>query len=260
MFSHGDLTIRIKDKTVEISKDSSNSKLYLERGLLYEQHSEFNKAIADYLKSEKLGSQNNLLYYRKAKAYYSNSEYNLALSSAKIFIEKSPSDIEIYKLQAQILYKLENYDEALASYNYVIKESVEEISPKEFLEYCDIILAADNLNYKGALEAIEIGLSNLGDNTFTLQSRKLEYLKALNQTEKVLEQYNYFILINERKEGWYYKKAEYLMSIERYQEANIALQQSKMAIQQLNPKFKETEIVKELTQQINLLEIRINQK
>lgn len=260
MYPHGDLTIRITDKTVEISKDSSNSKLYLERGFLYEQHDEFNNAIADYLKSEKLGNQNSLLYYRKARTYYLNNEFDKALSASTIFMEKEPSDIEIYKLHAQILYELENYNEALTSYNYVMKKAGEDSAPKDILEYCDMILAVDNSNYNEALEAIEYGLSNLGENAFTLQSRKLEYLKTLNQTEKVIDQYNYFILINERKEGWYYKKAEYLVSIERHQEANIALQQSKIAIQQLSSKFKQTGIIIELTQQINLLEIRINQK
>jgi len=255
MYAHGDLSIRIHAKTKDISKDSTNSKLYFERGFLYQQHEEFNKALSDYLRSEELGNAEKLLKYRKAKVYFALTDYHSALTAVNQCMD--PPDVKPQKLKAQILMKLNRHSEALDVYDLVIKNTLD-IRPEDIVEYSTIFLAMDSTNYTGAIKAIDIGLNKLGDHVVTLQLKKTDYLKRSGQPKKVIDQYNTLITENTRKEFWYYKKAMYLFELNRLSEAYIALQQTKVTIEQLSPKFKSTSALKELQVQVNELEKNIH--
>jgi predicted Zn-dependent protease len=257
IYAHGDLSMRIDEKTEEILKSPNVSELYYERGFLYQQHEDYNKAIEDYLKSESLGNNDKVLHYRKAQSYLFSEEKEKAYKSILSFLDIDNIDVKGKKLEAQILYKLQKFDEALVAYSYVVK-TMTDIRPTDIIEYCDIILSVNNQNYNDALTAIEFGLEKLGKNTLSLHLKKLDYLKTSNQVEKALEQYNYFILEYNRKEFWYYKKAKYLIGQSRLQEANISLQLAKVSINQLETRFQQTPSIKKLNQQINTLENTIN--
>ncbi len=125
LYSHGDLPIRIKGKTQEISKDSTNSNLYFERGFLYQQHFEFNKAKCDYLKSKELGHTDKLLNYRIAEVNFSLTDYSSALGFVNQYINIDSLDVKPHKLKAQILIKLNKESEALEFYDFVIKNKIQ---------------------------------------------------------------------------------------------------------------------------------------
>lgn len=255
-YAHGSLTKRIKEKTVAISKNPKNADLYFDRGYLYEQHEEYNKAITDYLKSEKLGNSKIQLQYRKAQTYYSQRDFSKALESSNLYLAKNSSDVKINKLQAQILTQLGAYDKAIKYYDFFIENAVD-ANPEDFIEYSKIYLAIGNNNYPKAIEIIEFGLKKLGNDTFSLQERKLEYLESSNQIDKAIEQYNYFILSSKRTEFWYYKKAKYLFENKKILEAKIALQQAKSSVLLLTDKFQNTEATKALNTNINDLENKL---
>lgn len=257
MFAHGDLTKRIIEKTKEISKSPNNFKLYYERGFLYQQHVEFNKALEDYLKSTSLGNTDKVLLYRIAEVNYLTEDYSDALASITRYLEVDSIDVKAKKLEAQILVKLKAYKESLEAYRYVSNNMID-IRPEDILEYCDIILAENDKNYKGALDIIELGLEKLGSNTLSLQVRKLEYLKDSDQIKKALEQYNYFILEYNRREFWYYKKAKYLTEVNKTKEAIIFLKLAAITIEQLDTKFKNMNSIAKLEDQIKSLKISIN--
>ena len=256
--AHGSLSKRIRVKTAEISEHPKNEKLYFERGFLYEQHEEFNKAIKDYLKSEKLGNSNILIEYRKAKTYYYQGKFSKALESSNLYLEKNSTDVKIHKLHAQILILSEAYYKAIPYYSYFIKNTID-INPRDVIEYSEVFLSINNNNYSKAIEVIELGLNKLGKDVFSLQLKKLEYLEASLQFDKVIEQYNYFILSSSRKEFWYYKKAKYLFENNKINDTKIAIQQVKTAILLLNDKIINTTSIKNLKKQINLLELNLNQ-
>ncbi|SHF82799.1 hypothetical protein SAMN03080594_10810 [Arenibacter palladensis] len=257
ILAHGDLSMRIAEKTVAISEDPNNSVLYFERGLLYQQHMEFDSALEDYLKSQSLGNSNKELYYQIAEVHYITEAYQEALQSIAAYLHLDSKDLSAKKLHAQILFQLQSYKKSLEGYRYVIHH-MKDIRPEDVLEYCNIILAENNKNYKGALEAIQYGLDQLGPHTISLQLKKLDYLKESGHTEKALEQYNYFILEYNRNEFWYYKKAKYLAEINRPHEAFISLKLATVAIEQLDTKFKNMSPIIELKEQIKSLESAIN--
>jgi tetratricopeptide (TPR) repeat protein len=253
LFAHGDLSIRIELKTKEIKKDGHNSELYYERGVLYQQHIEYKKAIKDYKKAKTLGSDNRLLNFKLSEAYYESKKYKKALGVVMLCFGLERQNVNVYKLKARILFKLGRYKETMVAYKYVVDNTID-IRPEAIIEYSTIILTIDSLNYKGALEAIELGLEKVGRNTVTFQLKKIEYLKKSHQVDAVLAQYNQLIKNSARKEFWYYEKGKYQNNVDRNTAANISLQQAKMAIQLLPLKFKNTIAIKKLQTQINELE------
>ncbi|HDZ04907.1 hypothetical protein LCGC14_0299570 [marine sediment metagenome] len=257
VFSHGDLTKRINQKTKEIVENPNDFKLYYERGFLYQQHVEFNKAMEDYLRSTSLGNTDKVLMYRIAEVNYLSEDYKNALSSITAYLEVDSINVKAKKLEAQILFKIEAYKESIAAYHYVMKTMVD-IRPEDILEYTSIILAENNKNFSKAIDVIDFGLTKVGENTLSLQVKKLEYLKDSGQVEKTIEQYNYFILEYQRKEFWYYQKAAYLVSINKSKDANISLKLATATIEKLDAKFKNMDSILELKQQIKSLESTIN--
>eukprot|EP01089_Gocevia_fonbrunei_P002130 TRINITY_DN1211_c0_g1_i2.p1 TRINITY_DN1211_c0_g1~~TRINITY_DN1211_c0_g1_i2.p1 ORF type:complete len:364 (-),score=36.25 TRINITY_DN1211_c0_g1_i2:25-1116(-) len=259
LFAHGDLSMRIAEKTVAISEEPNNAALYFERGLLYQQHMEYDSALEDYHKSQALGNTDKAVYYSIAEVHFLTEDYNEALKSISSYLDLDNKDVRAKKLEAQILFQLQAYKKSLEAYRYVI-HTMTDTRPEDILEYCDIILAENKTNYKAALEAIQAGLDQLGPHTLSLQLKKLDYLKESGQTEKALEQYNYFILQYNRKEFWYYKKAKYLTELNKPHEAFISLKLAAVAIEQLEPKFKNMSPVIKLKEQINSLEAPLTTK
>lgn len=257
VFAHGDLSMRIAEKTIEISEDPGNFELYYERGLLYQQHMEYGNALEDFLESQSLGNKGKALYYALAEVHYLVEDHNGALKSIAFYLELDSINVKAKKLEAQILFQLKSYKKSLEAYRYVIHNTID-IRPEDILEHSKFILAENNENYSGALEAIEYGLDQLGPHTISLQLKKLDYLIASDQFEGALEQYNYFILEYDRKEFWYFKKAKYLVEINRFHEAFISLKLASAAIGQLDTKFKNMRSVIILKEQIKSLENSLN--
>ena len=200
-----------------------------------------------------LGSNNRLLNFKLSEAYYKSEKYKKALKIILLCFGSETQNVNVYKLKARILFKLGRYEETMVAYKYVVDNTID-IRPEAIIEYSTIILAIDSLNYKGALEAIELGLEKVGSNTVTFQLKKIEYLKKSNQVDEVIQQYNRLISNSVRKEFWYYEKAKYQNNLGRNVAANISLQQALMAIELLPLKFKNTKAIKKLQIQINELE------
>lgn len=254
--AHGNLSIRIDKKTNEIKSNPNKAKLYFERGFLYQQHEEYNKATTDYLKAKKLGFNDKLLNYRMAENYFHWKKFKKALKASLLFLEKDNVDVKIYKLHGQILGELKQFKKAVNSYSFFISK-VTDPRPGDFIEYSELILSASN-NYIKAIEIIDGGLDKLGENALSLRLKKLDYLKASKQVDKAIDAYNYFILQFNRKEFWYYKKAKYLTEQNRFEEALINIQFAKISIDQLSDKFKNMKSVKTLIDNIKTLEQQIN--
>ncbi len=257
LFAHGDLSERIEEKTTQITENPNDFSLYHERGLLYQQHKEYTHALEDYAKSKYLGNTDKAVQYSIAEVHYLAGDYNEALKSIGSYLELDSVEVKGKKLEAQILFRLQQYKRSVEAYRYVINNMID-IRPEDILEYCDIMLAENDKNYQGAIGALESGLDQLGPHTLSLQLKKLDYLKASNQIEKALKQYNYFILQYDRKEFWYYKKAKYLAEVNKPHEAIISLKLATGAIELLDTKFKNMSPVIALKEQIKSLENSIN--
>lgn len=256
-FAHGELTLRIKEKTEQISQHPKNAVLYFERGYLYEQHHVYTKALKDYKKANKLGYKNNFLNLRISQTYFEQAKFKKALATIKSYYKRNSFDINAHKLEAQILYKLKRYKKSLLAHEYVFN-NITDLRPNDVISYSEALLSAEPGNYKQAINILELGLVKLGPNIIALQIKKLEYLKRDKQVENTINLFNELIVEQSRKEFWYYKKAEFLYELGEFNKSNIALQQSIASIKELKLKSRNTESIKRLLKEIQHLETKLN--
>lgn len=256
-YAHGNLSIRIKEKTQQILKHPKKAILYFERGYLYQQHYEYHKAINDYKKAKKLGYADNLLNFRKSESYFESKKFKKALMALKAYYIKNPLDVKAHKLEAQILNKLKRYHESLSANEYVFNNTID-LRPNDVISYSESILLVDAKNYNKAIHIINLGLQKLGSDVVVLQLKKLDLLKKDSQVENMIQLFNELILKQHRKEYWYFRKAEYLFEIGEVIKSNIALQQSIISTKELSLKSQNTAAVKKLLVDIHNLEEKIN--
>ncbi|MBT8270291.1 MAG: hypothetical protein HKO96_02360 [Flavobacteriaceae bacterium] len=257
VFGHGELSLRIAEKTQQINKEPTNAQLFFERGFLYHQHEEFDLALRDYEQSESLGLKSEELYYRKAETNFTISYYENTIQALQSYFELNPYDVKGRKLYAKTLYKLNQINRAYIEYKFVI-EHISDPRPDDYLMFSEITRAHNNDDLHEALKVINLGLETLGEDTVTLQLERLELLKAMNNTDLVIEQYNYFLNQTDRKEFWYFRKASFLKSTGRINDAKIASQQAKVAISVLREKFKNTDAIIKLEKDIVHLDKSLN--
>ncbi len=115
----------------------------------------------------------------------------------------------------------------------------------------------DSLHVDSAMIIIKKGLKNLGSTVITLQQQLMKYLKSKKDIPSIIELYDTIIQQSQRKETPYYQKAIYLYELQKYREAQIALEKAKMSYSQLHRMLKRTNAMTQLVQNIQLLENQI---
>lgn len=252
MWGHGDLEKRIIAKTKAIAQTPNNATLYLERGFLYYQHEEWDNALADYLQAKALGFQEKILHYRMAETYLELYLFKSGLICTQQYLTQDSVDVKIHKLRGELFQKSRAYDKAITSFEYVIKHSID-LTPENYVTLAEVYLAKGPAYREAVLEVIERGLNQLGKHVYVLQEQKLNYLKKFKLVKKAIEQYDVIIHQNNRKEGWYYRKANYLYQQKKCKPAKTYAEKAKQAFESLNPHQQKTKAMIQLLADIHTL-------
>jgi lipopolysaccharide biosynthesis regulator YciM len=252
IFGHGDLERRIHAKTKAIALDPQNASLYVARGFLYHQHEEWDNALADYLQAEKLGLQEKILYYRMAETYLELYLFKSGLICTQQYLAQDSLDVKIHKLRGELFYKSRAYDDAIYSFEYVIQHSID-LTPENYVTLAEVYAMKNPVQKEAVFEVIERGLENLGTKVFVLQEQKLIYFKKFNLIKQAIAQYDVIINNSIRKEGWHYKKANYLYQQKKLKEAKIHAEAAKEAFEGLKPSQQKTKVMLQLLANIHTL-------
>lgn len=120
---------------------------YLNRGTLYVNRQQYDKAIADFDHAIRLDDKEEIAYYNRALAFFNLGQLDKAYLDCSRSIACSPDFFDGWYLRAFIKNKLGNYPGALADYNCAIR-----IRPDHELAYYNRGNTRKNLwDYKGAL-------------------------------------------------------------------------------------------------------------
>ncbi len=253
LLAHGDLDGRIKMKTDEIKETPKNAILYLERGILYFQHSEYYKADKDYKKARRLGYKNEILNFRLAENYLHLKKYKKGIKQSQYALEKRPNDVKIHKLRGALFLKNKNFDRAISSFRFVL-ENATDLRPENFLQLSDTYFTKGDDFIDDALRVIEEGLDHFGTYIFSLKKQQLDYLKHKKDIQGVLKVYDEVLSMSKRTESIYLEKAIFLYESKQLKLANIALKKAKEAYDILHPRLKRTKAMIRLHKKITELE------
>lgn len=257
--AHGDLGRRITAKTKAIEKDPKNALLYMERGFLYQQHEEWDFALADYIHSQQLGQKDKVLYFRMAEVYQKLLLFKSGLVCTEQYLKEDSVDVKVHKLRGQLFVKAKDYDAAIASFQFVLEHAVD-LTPDNFLMLAAAYHAKNRKKSQEVLAVMDKSIEHFGPKVFALQEQKLEYLKTFKDVDEALEQYDVIIDIQNRKESWLYKKAAYLYEYKKYEAAKETVEAAETAFSQLKAHKQKTKAMIQLLANIHTLKLKLENR
>lgn len=246
--AHSELIIQIDAVTAEIQKDPNNAELYLRRGQLRREHSEFDLAKSDFDKVESLSPNWPHLDALRAKLYLDWGWPLTARALADKYLAKNPSNVDALILRARIHQRLSMSRSAANDYDLAIELSAEP-SPDLFVERCQLLTNLGSEHLAEALRGLDDGIKRLGP-LVTLQLFAIEtevkqqrYDGALARVDQITER-------SPRKETWLARRAEILVQAGRKAEARKAYEASLAALNSLPPARRNVPAMAELARRI----------
>ena len=91
-----DLEEKIRRYTSLIESDPKSTEAYCNRGNVYCQRGDYDKAVADYTKAIELNPQLAMAYYNRGHAYHRKGNYDKAIADCTKAIELNPQLAEAY--------------------------------------------------------------------------------------------------------------------------------------------------------------------
>lgn len=132
--------LRVEDYTKMIKIDPNNDILYIDRGMLYTNNGDFNKAQEDFTKAIQLNPSCFKAYNNRGNIYKYEKIYDLALTDYTTCIKINPRAVQSYINRGIVYYELHNYRSAIEDFSQAIA-----INPADYEVYLFRLLAYNAL-------------------------------------------------------------------------------------------------------------------
>ena len=222
-FSHPDTLVRIAEISSGMVKDGESVSLLTQRGNLFLEHSEFDKAENDFNSALKLNPDFWEAVYGKAQVFSSNRKLQEALNLLKTLDQcpiKSNCRTSSLYLRAQLFSQIKDNKQALENLNELVKE-LEDPDPSLYLWRADLCEQSGDakLSLTGLLEGLERhpNVPSLVDKVIVLQ-------EGLGQIEQAVVLLDQVIEAAPRKDQLLLRKSELLLRHGKIKESRVAAQ------------------------------------
>lgn len=252
---HGDLSVRIAEKTDAIRVEPNNGLLYLQRGELYFQHEQPDSALADYRNALKRGLDTSLVHVLMAEAFLASGEYESGLKSVSEFLALESNNLKGIHTRGKLLEASGKLKQAIADFEFVLARS-DNPRPQDFVHMAELYLKSDPEDTKSAIAMLKNGVDRLGNvislqmKIYNLEKDRKNYTAAHQLLDEMMEPLS-------RKERLLVEKAELYLLEKKNLEAAQALVDAENAIAALPIRFqnlgatnKLKEHIQELKQQL----------
>ncbi len=248
---HGDLSVRIAEKTAAIKAEPNNWLLYMQRGDLYAQHEQPDSALLDYTVAIKNGFDSSTVYVLKAETHLALKEIDEGLKSVSQFLKMEPDHLKGIHVRAQLFEAKNELDKAIRDFEFVIRNS-ESARPQDYVELSNLYLKRDSTDFKNAIDVLNHGREKLGNiislemKLYDLEKGRGNYAAAHNILNRMMEPLS-------RKERLMVEKAELFILQEEQVEAAKTLVEAENAIAALPARFQHIGATVKLKQRIEEL-------
>jgi predicted Zn-dependent protease len=157
--AHGGLHEQIAKATERIRQSPRSAALYLERGELYREHGEHERALADYAAALELDPSLDAVHLARGRFYLDTRQPRRALIDIDRFMAAHPGRADAYALRARAHAGLSHGDQALADYDRAITGG---ITPDLVLERARLTRHLHPADPDRALAGLDQGLALLG--------------------------------------------------------------------------------------------------
>lgn len=248
---HGDLSVRIAEKTAAIKAEPNNWLLYMQRGELYAQHEQPDSALIDYQYAIENGFDSSTVYVLKAEAHLALNEVDEGLKSVSRFLKMEPAQLKGIHVRAQLFEAKNELDKAVEDFEYVIRNS-ESARPQDYVELSGLYLKRDSTDLENAIDVLNRGRKKLG-NIISLEMKLYDLEKGRGNFQAAHLILNRMMEPLSRKERLMVEKAELFLLEKKHVEAAEALVEAENAIVALPARFQHIGATVKLKQRIEEL-------
>lgn len=247
--AHGELDKRIKEISIKILQDPSNTSLFLERGELYFQHEDYQLSIKDFKICEERDYISDRLNLNIARAFRVLKEFEFSDLYADKILAQQPRHVRALKVKAKTAFDKNDFKRSANLFKQVI--SFVDVANTD--NYYEAFTALEYCGTKeclfDALTVLESGIEDLGELMVFLE-KGVSFSLRLKDFDKAHQYQNKIIQNAQRKERIYYQKALLFKEQGNDKEAQNMFQNSLIALESLPSRVKENRASKRLKAQI----------
>ncbi len=222
VYAHGVVHQRIDELTVHVQQDPVNTQFLLERGLLYADDQNWQKAKNDFNTIRRLNPTDSAVDFHEAKMWFSANRPELSYPLVNRYLRLNPDVITALALRAKINDRLGHAEAAVGDFSRVIQQS-KTVLPDMYLQLAKAQAKVTPLNRLKVHLIIQSGLDKLGSLVVLLKygidfdRQQLDYQSALSWFEKLPQQLS-------QQPFWLIEKADLLDSLKRPLDAKAVYQ------------------------------------
>jgi len=245
---HGDLSLRIAEKTNAIRTEPKNALLYMQRGELYFQHEQPDSALIDYRTALNKGLDTSVIHELMAEAFLANEENEEGLRSVAEFLALEPSNLKGIHTRGKLLEASGKLKDAIADFEFVL-EKANNPRPQDFAHLSDLYLKSDPTDFERSIGTLNNGIKKLG-NVISLQMKIYDLEKGRKNYTAAHQLLDEMMGPLSRKERLLVEKAELFLMEGKTLEAAEWLVTSENAIASLPLRFQNIGATQKLIERI----------
>ena len=254
LFGHGELDKRIKEISIKILQDPSNTELFMTRGELYYQHEDYQLSIDDFKVCEDRAYVSDRLNLNFAKSYRLLKAYDQSDLYTNKILDDNPIHVLALKEKAKSAFDRGSFETS----GMLFKSVITHVNETHADNYFEASSAYESCGTKeclsGALSIIDEGIQDLGpllvllDRGVSISLRLKDFSRAHEYQNRIIENAN-------RKERSYYQKAILFQKQGKEDEAKLMFEKAYSSFNNLPDRIKKNKasqrFVSELRIQIN---------
>lgn len=217
--AHGIVDARIDQLTELLLENPSQTQFLLERGVLYTQHMNWQKARADFHAVRCLDRAGSIVDYYEANLWLSANRPELSYQYVNRYLANNPENVSALQLRAETHDRLGRTDAAINDYTRVIEIS-NTVLPSMYLNLARAQTKVKSLNQQQVHQTILSGLEKLGplavliEYVIEFDRQRQDYQSALKWFEQLPERLR-------EQPYWVIEKAILLAALGRADDAKL---------------------------------------
>lgn len=223
--AHGPIHEQIALLTARIQEDPHNATLFVRRGELHGLHEDWDAALADYDRAEKLSPFLPAVNLARGKTLLGAGRFRAAKEALDRFIARRPDHPDALLTRARVLFQLGESRAATVDYGRAIArwETLDQGRPEYYVEWaCAFAALGDD---GGALRALDEGIARLGP-IVSLQLPAIETELTRGHYDAALARLSTVAARSPRPEPWLARRGEILEQAGRLAEARSAYEEA----------------------------------
>lgn len=247
--AHGELDKRIKEISIKILDNPTNTSLFLARGELYYQHEDYELSIKDFEVCEERSYISDRLHLNFAKSLRLTKDFERSDEYADRILASQPNHVLALKEKAKSAFDQSDFTRSAS----LFKEVISYVDKTRTDNYFEAITALESCGTKAclieAISVLEKGIADLGELMVFLE-KGVSISLRLKDFKRAHEYQNKIIENAQRKERTFYKKALLFKEQGNEEEAKIMFESSLTALAALPPRIKNNRASQKLKAQI----------